>query len=145
MEEFTRLIEVERQRREAEAELEGAIAKHNLYAIELGIEGLKQKIELLKEEERQIKVAGAFILGDQSVVVDNIEFSARKGRPSAHPKPGVELNYLPKELVRLTLNKEAALKMYKKDPKYIEQFVDIQIGEPVMTYRLLTEEIESGS
>jgi hypothetical protein len=40
----------------------------------------------------------------------------------------------------LTLNKEAALKMYKKDPKYIEQFVDIQIGEPVMTYRLLTDE-----
>jgi vacuolar-type H+-ATPase subunit D/Vma8 len=140
MEEFTRLIEIERQRREVEAELEGAIAKLNLYAIELGIEGLKQKIELLKKEERQIEVAGAFILGDQSVVVDNIEFSARKGRPSARPKPGVELNYLPKELVRLTLNKEAALKMYKKDPKYIEQFVDIQIGEPVMTYRLLTDE-----
>jgi hypothetical protein len=140
MEEFTKLIEVERQRREAEAELEGAISKLNLYAIELGIEAIRQKIEALKEEEHRIKVAGAFILGNQSVVLDNIEFSVRKGRPSAHPKPGVELNYLPKELVRLTLNKEAALRMYKKDPKSVEQFVDIQIGEPVMTYRLLTDE-----
>lgn len=140
MKEFEALVAIEAERRAAEKALKEAKAKLDLYAIQLEIESLKRKVERLKGEERAIQLAGSFILGEETVVCGGRLFYAKPSKPSANLKPGINVEDLPEELKRTSvqLNKEEALKLYKTQPWLLRDYVDIE-APTLMTYKLVKD------